>query len=541
MKINKNKEELKFLQSLGNQAVNSVVKEFFKFAKNEYHLSKESLRLIDNETRFLEKKFISGLTLTNNLAYLTLAGKNKHKKRIAYFNKTMNNYKKKVLEHYPPAANAWVLNGLVFNSQIAGLKKMSGHTYNTGYIIDVLNSASSLALGAENPWLIKIDRIEDHLGIKDNICTAYHPGIRQGFALKELAKLHPNKKMSGSFVVHSETSGTIVDSIAIESVVGYGEKKLKNKSCRVLAVDGTWAGGYGSAREGTGFGIDGQQKQRSGSNIWVDRCLPQPIKELSDKFLAILEEKLKFRQVAGLYIEPDIVGDLGIVEFDQNLLEKVALLMKKNRLPIIVDCVQQLGRSGGYWGENVESILGNYPLLVLTTAKSASNGQPLGFTLMPKEISDSAHPLSQITTNQMNGPLLRALVVAKILTDKKFQNWLKQKSKTIEKIASEFGFKPGNLGLRGKFLNRGIYMGNNEKVKLAQIALLIEDGILVGAVPQALRYQPMLLDLSDTNEKVARAIFSRVKKILDNEVSKEVRNTYEIMKQVATGLARKNV
>lgn len=541
MKVNENKEELMFLQSLSSQAVNSVIKEFFKYAKNEYRLSKESLQFIDKETRFLEKKFVNGLVLTNDLANLSLAGKNKDKRRISYFNKTMAGYKQRVLEYYPPAANAWVLHGLVFNSQIAGLKKMSGFSSDNGYIIDVLNSASSLDLGAENPWLIKMDRIEDHLGIKDNICTAYHPGVRQGFALKELAKLHPNKKTAGSFVVHSETSGTVVDSIAIESVVGYGEKKLKNKNCRVLAVDGTWAGGYGSAREGTGFGIDGQQKQRSGKNIWVDRCLPQPIKELSDKFLAILEEKLKFKQVAGLYIEPDIVGDLGIVEFDRDLLKKVASLMKENRLPIIVDCVQQLGRSGGYWGENVESVLKDYPLLVLTTAKSASNGQPLGFTIMPKEVADSAHPLSQITTNQMNGPLLRALTVAKILSDKKFQNWLKQKSKTIEKVASEYGFKPGNLGLRGKFLNRGIYMGDNEKVKLAQIALLIEDGILVGAVPQALRYQPMLFDLSDTNEKVARAIFNRVKKILNNEISKEVKNTYKMMKQVATGLARKNI
>lgn len=83
-------------------------------------------------------------------------------------------------------------------------------------------------------------------------------------------------------------------------------------------------------------------------------------------------------------------------------------------------------------------------------------------------------------------------------------------------------------------------MGNNEKVKLAQIALLIEDGVLIGAVPEALRYQPMLFELSSTNEKVAHIIFSRVRKIMRDEVSPVVMETYEKMKQVATGLARKN-
>lgn len=538
---NKNKQELRLLEEVGSWAVGKTLEDLKKYSKGELVLPDESKRLIDNEFRLLKKNFVRSLLKSEKIAEKALDEKNYDERRVAHFNGEMNKYKNAVLDYYPPAANAWVLDGLVFSNQLAGLKKLAGFANGDGHVIDVLNSASSVALGAENPWLVKIDRAENHMGIKDNMCTAYHPGLRHGFALTELAKLHPNKKLSGGLTVHSESSGTVVDSIAIESVVSYSEKNFNHSRMRrVLAVDGTWAGGYGSAREGTGFGIDGQQRKKSGKNLWVDRCLPPPVKEHSGEFMKILENKVKNNEAAGLYLEPDIVGDLGIVDVDAGLLKRAAGLLKKNGLPIIADCVQQLGRTGGYWGENVESILKDYPLLVLTTAKSSSNGQPFGFTVMPRQIAHSAHALSQITTNQMNGPLLRALAVSKMLTNKKFQAWLRRKAEIIEKVASRYGFKPGYKGLRGKHLNRGIYMGNNDQVKLAQIALLIEDGILIGAVPEALRYQPMLLELSSTNEKVANAIFRKVKKVMNGEVSPAVKKTYEKMKQVATGLARKN-
>ncbi len=535
------KKEIKMLEEVGDWAVSETLKQLRKYSGGELTLSKESSKLIEQEFRLLKKMFLKNLSNSKSLADQALKGQNLNKKRVAYFNKKMVAYRKSVLAHYPPAANAWVLDGLVFSSQVAGLKKLAGFTNGDGHVLDVLNSASSVALGAENPWLVKMDRVESHLGIKDNICSAYHPGLRQGFALEQLARLHPNKKSHRSLAVHSETSGTVVDSIAIESVVSYAEKKSNHgRMRRVLAVDGTWAGGYGSAREGTGFGIDGQQKKKAGKNLWVDRCLPAPVKEQAEEFLRILNKKIDNNEAAGLYLEPDIVGDLGIVVVDVELLKKVVAVMKKNHLPIIADCVQQLGRTGSYWGENVETILKDYPLLVLTTAKSSSNGQPFGFTVMPREVADSAHALSQITTNQMNGPLLRALAVSKMLTNPKFQKWLKKKSDAIERIALEYGLRPGHVGLRGKHLNRGIYMGDNELVKLAQIALLVEDGILVGAVPEAIRYQPMLLEFSETNEKVAHTIFRKVKKIMNGEASIEVKQIYDRMRQVTTGLARKN-
>ena len=213
-------------------------------------------------------------------------------------------------------------------------------------------------------------------------------------------------------------------------------------------------------------------------------------------------------------------------------------MMKKNQLPIILDCVQQLGRTGSYWGDNVDKVFSDYDLLVITTAKSASNGQPFGVVMLSEKVSNAAYPLTQITTNQMNGPLLRVLLVAQILTNNRLQNWLKKKAVEIERVADEEGFDKKML--LGKYLNRGVYVGNNDKVKLTQLALLLEDGILVGALPNAIRYQPMLLELSETNRAVARAIFRRVKKIISGDVSADVLKIYKKMKRVTTGLARRN-
>jgi acetylornithine/succinyldiaminopimelate/putrescine aminotransferase len=385
-----------------------------------------------------------------------------------------------------------------------------------------------------------MDIIEDLLGVRDNICAAYHPGMRQGFALKKLAELYPNKSVK-ELSVHAESSGTIVNSIAVESVVAFAEQQNSDQAYKkVLAIDGTWAGGYGTTREGTGFGVDDYQVKRAGRSLWMERCLPPPTKENTKIFLDILQHKLNESGVAGIYIEPDVIGDLGLVSFNQKLLREVKQLMLNHNLPIIADCVQQLGRTGSYWGENVDTILSDYPLLVVTTAKSASNGQPFGFTIMPKVIADAASPLSQITTNQMNGPLLRSLVVAEILRNSELQSWLRVKARDIEAIAGSYQLSLDDGGLRGKFLNRGIYLDNNDQVKLAQIALLVEDGLLVGATPSSIRYQPMLLEYSETNRLLSKVIFRRIDMVKSGNISTEVQDIFTKMQEIPSGLARKN-
>jgi hypothetical protein len=140
----------------------------------------------------------------------------------------------------------------------------------------------------------------------------------------------------------------------------------------------------------------------------------------------------------------------------------------------------------------------------------------------------------------MNGPLLRSLVVAEVLSNQDFQEWLKQKSIDIENIARERQFDLGYYGLRGKYLDRGIYLEDDEHVKLAQIALLIEDGILVGATPHTIRYQPMLLEYSETNLFVADAIFRRLNLVKSGNISPVVLKIFERMHGTPTGLAREN-
>jgi acetylornithine/succinyldiaminopimelate/putrescine aminotransferase len=531
--------ELKFIAQVHDEAVERVLASLDEYTDGALKAATESVDVIKAEHEILRKKYLQALTDAAKLSKLALDGKNENKNRVTSNNEVLNSYKQRISTLMPEAARSWIMDGPIFKGHTAGIKRLVGLADGEDMLLDVLTSASSISLGAENPWLVMMDRYEDHLGIRDNICAAYHAGLRQGFGFENLAKLYPGKAKEGELKVLTESSGTIVDSAAIESVVAFAEKSNKSdKMLRVLAVDGTWCGGYGTAREATGFGISDYQKKRMGQNIWVDRCLPAPSKEQGEEFLRIVAEKIANNEVAGLYLEPDIIGDLGIIEVDPEVLKKTLEMLAEKRLPIILDCVQQLGRTGSYWGENVTTLFGDYDLVVVTTAKSASNGQPFGYTIMPKVISDSAHPLSQVTTNTSNGPLLRAILVSEILSDQRFQDWFMQKGKRIEEIASEVGFEVGNKGLRGKYLNRSIYVGSNENVKLIQVALLMQDGILSGALPESMRYQPMLFELSSTNEQVARAIFARIQKVQAGDVPDYVMKVHELLKNEVSGLAR---
>lgn len=538
--MNQNYKEIEFISKILDNAFERVI-HTLELKDKSFCLSKTQKHIIFQEFNVLKKVFITALLNSETLANYSYQEKNNCKGRVHYFNEAMSKMRQFLLNRFPQSASVWVLDGLVFDNHTAGIKQLHGLN-GKGKIIDVLGSASSINLGAHNPWLIMADRYEDHLQMRDNICTAYHPGIRQAFVLNQLALLHPNHTLHDSLVVHTESSGTVVNTIAIESALAFFEKYTSaKKQAKILAVDGTWAGGYGVTREATGFNVDAQQRNRIPENTWIDRSLPPPIKQNATKFLQLINQKICNNTVAGLLIEPDVIGDLGLITVDQETLLKTKKLLLKHNLPIILDCVQQMGRTGGYWGYNAEYLFSDYPLLLMTTAKSASNGQPFGFTIMPKIVANAAYPISHVTTNQMNGPLLRALVVAEIIQDKQLQRWIQQKTQMIEKISQSYNINLNDQGLRGKVLNRGVYIGDNELVKLTQIALLVEDGILVGAVPNAIRYQPMLLELSQTNQLVAHTIFRRVKKILKGDVSSLIKNIFERMKSVESGLARKNI
>ena len=529
-----NNQEKEFLTDLGRGIFLKLTKEFEDFIGLE--LSADHKARIDAELALIEQEFFDGLDKAYEIAEKSFENGYCNKARMRYYNPEMDSKLKELSQTWPNAAEAFVIGGLLFKNQIAGIKNLYGLDETAGAIIDVLGSATSIALGAHNPYTTVFDRIEDALKVRDNICTAYHPGIRQLFFLNKISKLYPCTAKT-AVSVHSESSGAIVDSIAIESALAYIEKHKGSLEARVLAVDGTWAGSYGASREATGFGVSDFGMKRSQKALFIDRCLTSPTKNNKDLFLSMLKSKIDNNLAAGLYIEPDIIGDSGIELVDPEVLREALFILREHRLPVIADCVQQLGRTGSYWGENVESILKGYPWLIVTTAKSASNGQAFGYTIMPKEIADCAYPLSQLSTNQFNGPLLRAVAVSEIMSDGRFQNWLCAKGEKIAEIADKYNISSGENGLRGKFMNRAVYVESNDNVKLVQIALLVEDGILIGALPQSLRYQPMLLDYSSTNELVAQIIFRRVNEIMKGNISQTVKEIFD-KTQGASGLAR---
>lgn len=533
-----NEEQL--ICEIFDESLNQTISQLSKYSHTKLTLENKAKKILDSEFKLLKDKFIDSIKLSLSLSNKAFYSTRSSKFRLPKYNPLMKKYRDNINSIFPLAANLWILDGLVIEKQIGGTKKLFGIDGEDGTVIDVLGSATSLSLGAENPWLVKMDHIEDHLGIRDNLGAVYHPGIRQGFAFEQLLNYYPGKKTENPLVIHAESSGAVVNTIAIESVAAYAEKYLssKNPLPLIYTVDGSWAGGYGTAREGTGFGVDSILIKRTGKQLWVKRCLPPPVLENKKKFIKIIKEGLNKGELGGIYLEPDVIGDLGMIKTNQETLREAVTILNKTNIPIILDCVQQLGRTGGYWGENAETIFKSSKLLVISAAKSASNGLPFGYVIMPKVIADAAYPLTQLTSNQMNGPLLRAVVIAKVLSNKKMQNWLKQKSEDIINIARQYNLSIDNKGLRGKYLNLGIYVGNNDNVKLVQLALLIEDGILTGALPNCIRYQPMLLEFSETNRLIAQVIFRRIQKVLSGEISSVVLDLYQQLIGKTSGLAR---
>ena len=290
------------------------------------------------ELTLIEQEFFAGLDMSYVIAKDSFENLRCNKARIRYYNSEMDAKLNDLSKMWPNSAGAFVIGGLLFKEQIAGIKNLYGLDKNTGAIIDVLGSATSIALGAHNPYISIFDYVEEALKVRDNICTAYHPGVRQVFFLNKISKLYPGKTET-ALSIHSESSGAIVDSIAIESALAYIEKRVGGAKTRILAVDGTWAGSYGVSREATGFGVSDFGVKRTKKTLYIDRCLPSPTKENEKLFLGMLQDKIDEGVTAGLYIEPDIIGDSGIELVDSKVLSETLAILNKRQLPLIADCV----------------------------------------------------------------------------------------------------------------------------------------------------------------------------------------------------------
>jgi|GEM_PF-1556115 len=464
-----------------------------------------------------ERLYIDALRLSQILSEQVVANERFNPQRSVWFNPEMAKMIRRARDVFTPQTLVWQLDGIGLLRQRGGLKEV----YNAsnqgirgqfdGVIHDVLGSATSLNLGAEFPYVSIVSNLASQMGIGDNFCLPYHPGISQIFGAEFLSSLYPNQEKVYFF---GESSGTAVNSAAIEAVCAYGEKVFPGKFPKVLQVDGTWCGGLGTAKEGTGFGVASQAEKRGGAR-WVDRCLPLPTAENRELFLKIVREKIEAGEAAGVFLEP-IVGDAGIVPSDQQLVKELVRLLQEGvngySLPIIVDTVQQgSGRTEEYWGIEHLSELTGYSHLVLTTAKSASNGQPFGFTLIPKSVAEKAYPLSMITTNSGNGGLLRAVTAAKFLQNPRIQSIIDQNAAVIDEITASYG-----MDLRGRRMNRGIETGSKELMEVIQWHLFIKYGILVGALPQTVRFQPMLLEHPKTIRNITEATCRGIKEVLEN-------------------------
>lgn len=511
----------------------------------------------------LETKFEESLILSQKLAERSNAGQREFNGRIALNNPEMKDHVEWFQKHLPDSTKIFVLDGIVVESQRAGLKRLVGSDETSSMVVnDVLQSATSLNLGAENPWISAIDMVENTFGIRDNMCVAYHPGLKQRYGLDKLIAQYPQDREDLS--IYSESSATMVNSMAIESSLAYVDRirfdlpkgnspeektklfasleKLKKQRQennltlpKILAIKGTWHGGSGPAREGTAFNASSGSDLRQEPS-YVDRCLPLPTRENMEEFLSILAEKVEAGEAGGIIMET-VVGDAGIVEADPEIVTQALEILKnakvgsqKIELPFILDATQQQARMDDYWGVSHIPELQNYNNLIVTTAKSASNGQPFGFAVIPNNIAQSAYPYSNITTNQLNGAILRAALVADIVNDPRIRNHIETVGNMMEQVASEY-----EVELRGRGMNRGIFTGNAELMEISQFSLLLNRGILVGALPSTIRFQPCLLENQKTVELLLRSTLEEWKKVENGELSESVKKAVDASNE-ASGL-----
>ena len=110
-----------FLAHVHNRAVAKVLSGYADYCGNSKSLSngEEKLQSFFN---LLQQRFFTGLDTSLRLAKKSFAGGCYDPKRISYFNSAMVSYKKSLLKLFPPAAGIWVLDGLIFQNQIAGIR-----------------------------------------------------------------------------------------------------------------------------------------------------------------------------------------------------------------------------------------------------------------------------------------------------------------------------------------------------------------------------------------------------------------------------------
>lgn len=555
-------KEWDMIQRVGNLAVTEVISGLSHYSNSRLELSNESWNLVSAELEMAQDRFFSNLMLSNELALEALKNNGRENMgRITYpdSNDAIRTRIETIRSLAHKKTPLWMLEGILISKQGGGLKTIAGAEnghVNSEVVHDMTVSAAANRYGSDNPYLQTMTYIQNHLENSGQPMFHYHPSELQGYAMQELASMHPNENQvkNGEIRVYTRHSGSEVNTTAIEIACAYAADKYKSyyqdaevaaemakphkkrnykiiKQAelngkiivpKVFAVGGdwggTWAGGHsGAATEATGFGVDEHANLHTGGEAWAKRVLPLFTKENWPEIRAKLEEAINKKECAGIIIEPDAIVDVGIVPVDKEVLKQVKDLLAQHGLPIIADCIQENGSMGSYLGDNTVNVLGNYDKLIITNAKAAAL-DPYGYMLIPREIDEKTTDMSHLSTPTYNGPHLQALVVEKMANNPEFQAKLKRDSDSFDRIAKEAGIpiedkmaeipddiksKDVTLRLRGKGMNRAWVVGE-KYANMAALFMYVKYGVLFTAASGVLRDQRNLMEFSSTHEDLTK-------------------------------------
>lgn len=461
-----------------------------------FYLSQQQRAIITSIYDDAWDRYIAAAESARSITAQSLGRSYANPARSPYFNTDAKALYKKMRGIYVDKGFISILGGITIINQVGSLKSVYINDKESQQVVDVMGSATTLNIGAGFPLFSAIDATENILGIGENVALVYHASLYQQWCFSFLRSLYPNQSVDPQ--VFSESSGTAVNSVSIEAANAYSESIGYSSTSRLLAFQGTWSGGFGTAKEASSFGADKQIIKKTGSR-WVDRCLTIPKTAAEESaILEQIQQKIADGTACGIILE-HIIGDAGIITLSDDFLTQLAAICKntpKGPLPIIIDEIQAgNGRSSSsYWSFGDIPAFANYTHLIITNAKSAGGGKPYAYSLMPKSIAKAAYPLSMLTTHSGNGPIGRSVAYAKFITH---PDIVRIKERTAANIISRLQNSIGN-NWRGRHLNIGITTETSAQLELLQEYLYIQYGIIAGSFPSTLRFQPNLIEYPET-------------------------------------------
>lgn len=137
------------------------------------------------------------------------------------------------------------------------------------------------------------------------------------------------------------------------------------------------------------------------------RPLPAGMATFTYGDIADLTQALGKWHPCGVFLEP-IQGEAGVVVPPPGFLAEAARLVREHGALLVIDDIQAgMGRTGYYFAEAAEGVMGD----VVTLAKGLGGGVPMGAVLVRREVAESLQPGDHGTTFG-GGPLAAAAGLA---------------------------------------------------------------------------------------------------------------------------------